>query len=107
MTSPPKSPESRAGFRATLLRILDGLRPERVDMSAVLALAVLVVAMTVTVPALLGRATDLIVDGVHGDGIDAAELRGVLILAGLLAAAASGCQVIQGRLIATAVQWSR
>ncbi|MFG3409163.1 ABC transporter ATP-binding protein [Streptomyces sp. NPDC048142] len=101
MTSSPDHP---ARPRATLLRVLGGLRPDRARMCVVLALAVLTTAMTVIVPALLGRATDLIVEGVSGDGIDVGALRTVLATAGLLAAAAWVCQVAQGRLIAVTVQ---
>ncbi|MFG2681046.1 ABC transporter ATP-binding protein [Streptomyces sp. NPDC048392] len=101
MTTPPHRPVRP---RATARRVLGGLRADRTRMYAVLALAALTTAMTVTVPALLGRATDLIVDGVGEGGVDAGALRDVLVIAGALAAAAWGCQVTQGRLIAAAVQ---
>ena len=51
-------------FRASMGRLLDRLRPERVTITGILVLAVASVAAAVTGPKLLGRATDVIFTGV-------------------------------------------
>ena len=68
--------------RGTARRLLDLLRPERARITVMLTATVLSVSMTVYGPRLLGRATDLIVEGLlRADGLDRAELRDVLLLA--------------------------
>lgn len=53
-------------FLPSLRRLLGHLRPERAILAAVVALGVVQVAMTVVIPLLLGRATDIIFTGVLG-----------------------------------------
>jgi len=78
-------------------------------------LPVLVVAVTLTVgsviglvlgPRLLGQATDLIVSGVRGDGIDLGALHRKLLLVAVLYVAAVALQFAQAYLIAGVVQRS-
>ncbi len=53
-------------FLPSLRRLLGHLRPERAVLAAVVLLGALQVAMTVLIPLLLGRATDVIFTGVLG-----------------------------------------
>ena len=53
-------------FLPSLRRLLGHLRPERAVLAAVVGLGVVQVAMTVVIPLLLGRATDIIFTGVLG-----------------------------------------
>jgi ATP-binding cassette subfamily B protein len=92
------------------------LRPHRVRV--VLALAVGIVGITLNAfgPLLLGRATDLIVDGLVGDKAPAGvsggvgsgsafdQIRDVLLLLLVLYVAASLFMLVQGRLVAAVVQ---
>ena len=56
--------------RGTARRLLDLLRPERARITVMLTATVLSVSMTVYGPRLLGRATDLIVEGLlRADGL--------------------------------------
>ncbi|MDJ1134474.1 ABC transporter ATP-binding protein [Streptomyces iconiensis] len=91
-------------FRATALRLLATLRVDSTRLGGIAALAVTGVGMTVLVPALLGEATDTVVDGMRGDGIDFAPVRATLLLAAGLTVCAWLFQVAQGRLIADVVQ---
>jgi ATP-binding cassette, subfamily B, multidrug efflux pump len=68
--------------RGTARRMLALIRPERGAVTIVLMAVTVSVSLTVYGPRLLGEATDLIVQGVFfADGVDFAELRGVLGLA--------------------------
>ncbi|WP_324652730.1 ABC transporter ATP-binding protein [Georgenia sp. H159] len=58
--------QKSANFGASLRRLLRTMRPERVRLVVVVVLAVLAVALQVTGPALLGRATNIVFDGVVG-----------------------------------------
>ncbi len=59
--------QKSANFGASLRRLLRSMAPERVRLVAVVVLAVLAVALQVVGPALLGRATDIVFDGVVGN----------------------------------------
>jgi ATP-binding cassette subfamily B multidrug efflux pump len=102
MTSaPPPTRPARLG--GTVLRLLATMRSDRARMIVVVALAVVGMGMMVTIPALLGRATDAVVTGLH-HGVDFAAVTRLLVAAGLLAALSWVCTVVQARLIATVVQ---
>ncbi len=58
--------EKSANFGASLRRLLRTMAPERVRLVVVVVLAVVAVALQVLGPALLGRATDIVFDGVVG-----------------------------------------
>ena len=58
-------------FRASGRRLLGVLRPERGTIAAVVALSVVSVALVVLGPRILGRATDIIFEGVIGRGLPA------------------------------------
>lgn len=104
MSTPRASVARPVAFRATALRLLAALRADRARLWGILALAVTGVGMTVLVPALLGEATDTVVDGMRGDGVDFGAVRGTLLLAAGLTLCAWLFQVAQGRLIADLVQ---
>jgi ATP-binding cassette subfamily B multidrug efflux pump len=104
VSSPQLSSDQPADFRRTAWRLLRDLRSDRLRIAALLVLSVLAIGMTIAVPALLGRTTDTIVDGMRSGTVDVGAVGGILATAALLAAAAWLCQVGQGRLIARAVQ---
>ncbi|MGH8876752.1 MAG: ABC transporter ATP-binding protein [Stackebrandtia sp.] len=93
-----------ADFRATSLRILRGFNADPLRLTAVLVLALLAMGMTVVNPLLLGRATDTVVDGVRGSGVEFTAVAWILGFAAAMAAAAWIFQVILGRLIAVMAQ---
>ncbi len=93
-------------FGATVRRLGQLMRPERVSTLAVLLFALVGVSMQVVAPRVLGSATDIIVDGVFGTGIDTGRLRRTLSFAVMLYAAAGILQYGQGWLIAGVVQRS-
>jgi len=78
MPTPARPPPGRGGpfagmgipvkkakqFRPSALRLLGQLRPERGKLLAVVALAIMAVACSVTGPRLLGQATNIVVSGV-------------------------------------------
>ncbi|QGG96970.1 ABC transporter ATP-binding protein [Actinomarinicola tropica] len=68
--------------RGTVRRLVALLRPERARITLMLCSTVLSVAMTVYGPRLLGRATDLIVEGLaRTEGLDRVALRSTLLTA--------------------------
>ncbi len=76
--------EKPLDFRGTLRRLLRLLRPERPLLAAVLALGVGSVALSVTGPKILGRATDLIFAGLIGARLPA-DVTKEQVVAGLRA----------------------
>src|SRR5690606_27131404 len=58
--------EKSANFGASLKRLLRAMAPERVRLVVVLVLAVVAVGLQVLGPTLLGRATDIVFNGVVG-----------------------------------------
>ncbi|GLW91706.1 ABC transporter ATP-binding protein [Actinokineospora globicatena] len=85
-------------FRATVVRLLGAMRPDRPRVIGVVAAGVAGLGLTITVPVLLGSATDA---ALRGDLVGMARL---LAVAGALSAGSWGCLVVQGRLIATVAQ---
>jgi ATP-binding cassette subfamily B multidrug efflux pump len=63
MGMPTEKPKN---FRATLARLLNRLRPERMKIILVITLAVISVAFSISGPKLLGNATNLLFNGVVG-----------------------------------------
>lgn len=110
----PEATESEAGTpeaRAPGRRLVGLLRPHRSLVSSALALGIGGITLNAFGPLLLGRATDLIVDGYIGDsanspspGVDFGEVGRVLLILLVLYAAASLFMLAQGRLIASVVQ---
>ncbi|MEV0374004.1 ABC transporter ATP-binding protein [Streptomyces sp. NPDC050636] len=101
----------RHGRRGPARRTLGLLRPHRALVAAAVALGLGGVALNASGPMLLGRATDLIFDGIqhspgsHGSkGVDFDGIARVLLIALALFAAASFLTLLQGRLVTTVVQ---
>jgi ATP-binding cassette subfamily B protein len=69
MGGPPAS--KAMDFKGSIKRIVHLLRPERDRIIGVLALGIAAVALAVTGPYVLGRATDLIFEGIIGSGLPA------------------------------------
>ncbi len=67
-------------FKSSTRRLAARLRPQRLGIAVVLALAVMSVTLSVLAPRILGRATNVIVDGVvGGHGIDFGHLHRILL----------------------------
>ncbi|MFI5936311.1 ABC transporter ATP-binding protein [Actinoplanes sp. NPDC051494] len=98
--------EKLQDFKGSTKRLLGMLRPQRLLIAAVLTLGIASVALSVTGPRLLGKATDVIFEGYLAPdrGVDFTRLWH--ILAGVLAlyVAAWVFGVLQGRLTARVVQ---
>ncbi|MFF4948332.1 ABC transporter ATP-binding protein [Streptomyces chattanoogensis] len=101
-------------WRGPARRTLGLLRPHRAQVTAAVALGIGGVVLNASGPLLLGRATDLIFDGIqrtHGSsgssgsgGIDFGGVARVLLWALALFAAASFLTLLQGRLVTAVVQ---
>ncbi|GAA2476794.1 ABC transporter ATP-binding protein [Winogradskya humida] len=62
-------PEKLQDFKGSTLRLLKMLRPQRMLVALVLVLGIASVALSVTGPKILGRATDIIFDGITGKNL--------------------------------------
>ncbi|MCU0261811.1 MAG: ABC transporter ATP-binding protein/permease [Ilumatobacteraceae bacterium] len=87
-------------------RLAARLAPERLGVVAVVVLAVVSVSLFVVGPRILGDATQTIVDGVLGDGIDFDRLHRILLLAVGLYVSAAVLSYLQNWLLAGVVQRS-
>jgi ATP-binding cassette subfamily B protein len=87
-------------------RLARRLSPERLGVLAVVVLAVVSVSLFVVGPRILGNATQTIVDGVLGDGIDFSRLHQILLLAAGLYASAAVLSYLQNWILAGVVQRS-
>lgn len=103
--------ERSENFGVTVKRLARLLSRERLSLVAVLTLTLVSVICVVLGPKLLGEATDIIVTGVTGDGIDFADLHGhLLVVAGLYAFAFAlqyGQAWILAGMVQRSMQWLR
>ncbi|WP_103350676.1 ABC transporter ATP-binding protein [Amycolatopsis sp. CA-128772] len=97
-------PAKTATSRGTAVRLLATMRPDWARITAMALLAIVSNATLVTIPSLLGDATDTIVDGIRHGGVDFAAVNRFLLWAGVLAVLSGTSTVAQGRLTATVVQ---
>jgi len=92
-------------FRGTLFRILALLRRDKLRLASVIGFGVLMVCGMLSIPTVLGRATDLVIEGATGSGgLDFAALARMLGLAVALALATFLVTVHNGRTIAKLAQ---
>ncbi|WP_406058049.1 ABC transporter ATP-binding protein/permease [Streptomyces sp. NBC_01077] len=97
--------ERSLSFRASGLRLLRTLAPDRARLFGVLAAGATAVALSVLGPLLLGRATDLVVTGATGPaGVDFAAVGRVLALSVVVVAGSSLFTWVQLRIATTVVQ---
>jgi ATP-binding cassette subfamily B protein len=100
--------EKSKNFQATTNRLLERLRPERVGIIAVLVIAVVSVVMVVLGPRILGKATDVVFDGLTGrggaTGIDFGTLHRILLVALALYVVSYLLSYLQAYLLAGIVQ---
>ncbi|ASO19586.1 ATP-binding cassette subfamily B protein [Actinoalloteichus hoggarensis] len=96
------SPSSKKpmDFAGSARRLVASMRPDLLLIIIILALAAAGVALSVVVPALLGRVTDLVVVGLGGSGVDFAAIARVLLLAVVIVVASAGFTLVRGRLTA-------
>ncbi|MFF4606476.1 ABC transporter ATP-binding protein [Streptomyces sp. NPDC001339] len=99
---------SRGRPPGPIRRTLGLLRPHRARVSVAVVLGIGGVALNASGPMLLGRATDLVFDGIrhtHGSGgVDFDGIARVLLIALALFGAGSLLTLLQGRLVAAVVQ---
>lgn len=100
---PPGSTKAE-DFRGTVRRIIDLLRRNPFRLASVVGFGILIVAGMLSIPTVLGRATDLVIQGATGDSLDTAGLARLLILAVALALATFAITVLNGRTIAKLAQ---
>ncbi|MEU2507006.1 ABC transporter ATP-binding protein [Streptomyces sp. NPDC007863] len=99
------SPERSLRFRASAVRLLRTLAPDRARLAAALAAGAAAVGLTVLIPLLLGRATDLVLTGAAGPGgVDFTAVGRQLALAGVTVVAVSLLTWVQQRLVTDVVQ---
>jgi len=105
MASAGMPAEKSKDFRGSTRRLLRRLRPQRAGLLAVLVLAIVSVTLSVFGPRLLGRATNIVVDGVlSGNGIDFSELHRVLLFVLALYVASAAMAYAQAFILAGVVQ---
>nr|AXL06610.1 ABC transporter ATP-binding protein [uncultured bacterium] len=102
--SAPQAPVPSVSFRDTALRLLGMMRQDRARIAAMVVLGVVGTGALVTIPQLLGRATDVIVNGIRQGGVDFGAVSRFLVLAGVLTAVFAVSTVVRGRLTTTVVQ---
>ncbi|WP_281847136.1 ABC transporter ATP-binding protein [Glycomyces algeriensis] len=103
----PGAPSSTRAqdFRGTVRRILDLLRRNPLRLASVVGFGVLMVAGMLSIPTVLGRATDLVIqDATTESGLDFGGLARLLGLAVALALATFAITVLNGRTIAKLAQ---
>jgi ATP-binding cassette subfamily B protein len=99
--------ERSENFGHSARRLFDRLRPERLKIYSVVALAIVSVSLAVSGPKILARGTNLIVEGMtSGKGIDFTQLHQVLFLALLVYVTSNTLQYIQSYILAGVVQRS-
>ena len=100
--------ERSKDFKGTSARLVDRMRIERVGVTSVIVLAVVSACAVVIGPKVLGRATDVVFEGITGrggaDGIDFSRLHRILLLAIVLYAASYALSCLQAYLLAGIVQ---
>ncbi|MFV6028073.1 ABC transporter ATP-binding protein [Streptomyces sp. NPDC056264] len=97
--------ERSLSFRASGLRLLRTLAPDRAPLLGLLAAGATGVALTVLNPLLLGRATDLVITGATGPaGVDFRAVGRLLALSALAVAGSSLFTWVQLRIATTVVQ---
>ena len=100
--------ERSENFGESTRRLIRRLRPERAGAITVIFFAVISVSMSVVGPKILGRATNIVFDGLRGKngraGIDFGTLHRVLLLAAGLYIASAALQWLQSYLLAGVVQ---
>ncbi|WP_328344342.1 ABC transporter ATP-binding protein [Streptomyces violaceus] len=98
MTAEAETTAKPQDFRRSAARLLRALGPDRRLLILCLALSVVSVALTVSVPMVLGRATDLIVRGAAEGRVDFARVARVLAVAAGLVIVSASCAFARGRL---------
>ncbi|MEF9882797.1 ABC transporter ATP-binding protein [Streptomyces sp. P9-A4] len=97
--------ERSLSFRASGLRLLRTLAPDRARLLGVLAAGAAAVSLSVLGPLLLGRATDLVITGATGPaGVDFPAVGRLLALSALVVAGSSLLTWTQLRIATTVVQ---
>ena len=100
--------ERSENFRASTRRLIARLRPERAGVASVIVLAVVAITLSVSGPKVLGRATNLVFEGLRGKngapGIDFARLHRTLLFAAGLYIVSSLLQWLQSVILAGVVQ---
>ena len=81
--------ERSENFGAAVRRLVDLLRPERFLLALIALMAIGTTVLNVLGPLVLGDATDVVIEGVSGTGIDFARLHRILFQAGALYAGAA------------------
>ena len=99
-----RTKDQPADFGRTTMRLLGCMRPDRRRMIAVMVAAVAIAGLMTSVPRLLGLATDEVLDGLDGDGVDFGAVGRLLGIAAGASFGASLFTMAQGRMIATIVQ---
>ena len=97
--------ERSANFGASTRRLLRRMGPDRVWAGLVVVLAIVSVALSVSGPRILGRATNVIVAGVFsGTGIDYSKLHRLLAFAACIYAGSALLSYLQSYVLAGVVQ---
>ncbi|WP_242454271.1 ABC transporter ATP-binding protein [Bailinhaonella thermotolerans] len=91
-------------MNGTVSRLLGLMRPERAALAGSLVFAGLGVALTVVVPKILGSATDLIISGTRGGGVDFTALGRTIQLVLTLYLLSFAATAVQQRLTVSVVQ---
>lgn len=96
--------EKAKDFGGSTRRLMALLRPESAVVAVVVVLALVSVVLVVLGPRLLGDATDVIIEGFKGDGIDYGRLHEILLVVVGLYVGSSLLSFVQSYLLAGVVQ---
>src|SRR5207248_2996940 len=96
--------ERSLNFGTSTHRLLRRMGPDRARLGLVGALAVVSVTLLVSGPKILGHATDIVVAGISGGGIDFGALRRTLLLAVCVYAVSAALAYLQAYTLAGVVQ---
>ncbi|RRS02220.1 ABC transporter ATP-binding protein [Glycomyces terrestris] len=91
-------------FGGTVRRIVALIRRDRFRLASVIGFGVLMVCGMLAIPAILGDATDLVIDGAAAGGVDFGALTRILGIATAIALATFAITVHNGRTIAKMAQ---
>ena len=92
--------EKAKDFKATITKLLAYLKPFKLRIVVVFLFAMASTAFSIVSPAILGGATDIIVKGLRGNGVDFSRLLDILILLVVLYVASFIFAYIQGFMMA-------
>nr|WP_243158172.1 ABC transporter ATP-binding protein [Aminipila terrae] len=92
--------EKAKNFRSTMKTLMQYVKPFRIQVILVVIFAIASTVFTIVSPMILGEATDVVVKGIMGTGIDYGVLKGIMIILISLYMVSFGFSVLQSYIMA-------